>query len=926
MKYDEKESTPVIEACVQNETPNPALDELAEKSFDEVTMSGDSAVDKLQATVYRAGVRLVPILERAEESLEERAKKPLEKTDEAATTSEAEKKVNPMAAVNSALKELGHFAYDVGFAGEQSCGKSTVVNSLLQYPLMPTCKAPTTASVVQIAYSEHFRVRAIDDDTQKIVLDFDCEMPKNPNAQRVFRQRFDKLLDYAISAMDILIIENFQYFTDITVADKPITVKDVEMTPEDPKHVMLLLFILLAVYVGQNDPEWNEAKRQLMESRKSIFSYLGIPKDTINISVKSQGQFDILKSGLIITDLPGLGSNAAHQDRSDGRKIKGHDEITIEAIQHTDSMVFLTTPENREAGYKVLPEMLSSAKLKETIYKGDRIIPVLNKADTCGEQEKRTTIQAFCTALKASNVEKKPEDIRLYSGILGEYKFKDLPFERTLFFKTHYNEESLREEAELDGLDFEEIKNREIRRQQIRMKKKYEKSGIEDMLKFFRTSYVEVGKFNKSTAALQEIRAMVMAIVAELNATVKICQTIIANNTQLQENLVKDLKSAVETPIQNTSERQTTTIERIHKDFDEANQDSEKTIAEVYAKSFEAALEAYKTKLLGTLGEFSCSVLGFSKNARIDVAGSENRRLYLKLLDEIDDFPISLVKVNGVYEKILKGVRIRIDRFYADSLKDLNALKEDIRVSLERSIEAAKNNITPAEIKSLEAVKNELLVLVKKQIEVVTLNLAQQQQDEIDAMDGVLSAVLALNTEITGAYATAIKKQLSEKISNGFFFTTREYLLIDGDNGMRSAMNALQLSEEDTNNISLNLEANVSGILMSKISGWLQSLYIIAFMYDALGTRLKRPMQGIIDVMTGKIEESESKLNATKEEIWSWYGICDSFSREIRPFLEDARSYMKDKEDSNLWLQKNIFYGCFDKELEDEYERIRNAQ
>ena len=916
MKYEEKKDTPVIHLLEQKESRNTVTEESAENDLIMKTLSGDSPVDKLQATVYKAGVRLVPVLEKADESVE--------KADEDAVAFETLKKVNPLSAVNTALKELGHFAYDVGFAGEQSCGKSTVVNSLLQYPLMPTCKAPTTASVVQIVYSEHFRVRVIDDDTQKIVLDFDCEMPENPIAQKKFRERFDKLLDYAISAMDILIIENFQYFTDVTVVDKRITAKDVEMTPEDPKHVMMLLFILLAVYVGQNDAEWNEEKRQLMAKRKSIFSYLGIPKDTINISIKSQGRFELLKSGLIITDLPGLGSNATHLERNDGRKVKGHDEITTEAIQRTDSMVFLTTPENREAGYKVLPEMLSSAKLKETIYKGERIIPVLNKADTCGEQEKRTTIQAFCDALKAANVEKKPEDIRLYSGILGEYTFKGVPFERTLFFKTNYNEETMREEAELEGLSFEEAKIKEVKRLQLRMKKKYESSGIEEMLRFFRTSYVEVGKFNKSTAALQAIRAMVMSIVSELSSTVKICQTRLVSNTNIQDNLAKDLKIAVDRPLANSAARLDTALTRMGEDFDETIQGSEKTIPEVYANAFEKALKSYKAKLLDTLRKFNCGL--FSDKARIDVAGSENRRLYNSLLNEINDLPISLIEVNGQYEKILKRVRVSIDRFYSDSLRGLKDLKDDIRDSLERSIASAKISASSEELKQLEAVKDQLLVLVEKQIEVVTLNLTQQQQEETDAMDSILSAILNLNTEMTGTYAAAIRNELYDKLSHGFFFSSREYLQIDGPNGMKAAVNNLQLSEEDTRNLSVNIDANVSSILLQKIPLWINNLRSIVLMYTDLKTRLKKPIQEIIDVMTGKVEKSGLKLEAAKQEILNWYGICDRFNEEVRPSLKAARIYMEDKEDSNLWLQENVFYGCFDEEVKKEYEGIRKAQ
>lgn len=918
MKFEE--SISAVQLPVKEAPPIETTAASTENAAQDPILSGDSAVDKLQATVYRAGMRLVPILQSAENSLEKTSAKK-------AAASESEEKMDPMEMVNTALKELGHFAYNVGFAGEQSCGKSTVVNSLLQYPLMPTCKGTTTASVVQIVYSEHFRVRAIDDDMKKTVLDYDCEMPKNPAAQKKFRERFDTLLDYAISAMDILVIENFQYFTDAKVGDKRITVKDVELSPDDPKHVMLLLFILLGVYVGQNDLGWSEEKRQLMEKRRGIFAYLGIPKDTVNISVKSQGKFEMLKSGLVITDLPGLGATAEQREDANGRTIKGHNEITEEAIQETDAMVFLTTPENRVAGYEVLPAMLSSAKLKETVYKGDRIIPILNKADTCnGEQDRKTVIQSFCTALAAANVEKKPEEIRLYSGILGEYKFEGIPFERTLYFRRNYNEKSVQREAERKHREYEEVKEDKISELQYDMEELYTESGIEELLKFFCTSYIEVGKYNKSTSALQALRAMVMSIASELGSTAKVCQNRLTNRATIQASLVEGLKNAVTKPLTRANYRMYEEAERIGVDTHEDLDDSKTIIVQMYTSAFEKALEEYKGKLLSRLGKFKLNVGGLSDNARIDVAGSANRLHYVELQKEYKDFQISLLEVNEQYGKILKKVRTRIDRFYSDAIANLTNVRDEIRQSMDDSINAAKGNISAEELKTLEAVRNQLLSLVEKQIEIVRINLEQHRQEETDAMNNVLSAISGLNKVMTEGYAKKVKSQLDSSKSDGMIFKKRDYLLIDGPDGMKTAVYSLQLSQEDAQNLSLNLGSDVDAIIYQAIGQWVLTLQGIAGMYVDLQNRLKKPLQETIDVMTGTVEDSRLKLEAAKKQLLKWYEICHQLNEDVHPALEAARTQMKDREDSNLWLLENIFYKCFDKEVEEEYARERCAQ
>lgn len=906
-RKDKKSVPPTIEETKISQSEKSVIDD-----GDEINFSGKSAVDKLQEVVYKAGIRLMPIL----------------KNDGMVVNEDSEnKKVDLLRNMQTSLKELGHFAYDIGFAGEQSCGKSTVINSLLRYPLMPTCQGTTTASVVQIVYSEHFRVRAIDEDTQKVVLDFDCEMPKNPTAQSKFKEQFTKLLDYGISAMGILVIENFQYFTDVKVTDKRISLKDVEMTPEDPKHVMLLLFILLAVYVGQNDPKWNEEKRQLMEKRRKVFSYLGIPKDTINLSVKSQGKFDILKSGLVITDLPGLGSNASNQKRSDGRKVKGHDDITKEAIQHTDSMVFLTTPENREAGYEVLPEMLSSAKLKETVCKGDRIIPVLNKADDCGEEQRKRAIQSFCTALEAANVEKKPEEIKLYAGIMGEYMFEDIPFERTLFFQKKFDESDIRETAEEEDIDYLVVKQREINSLRRKMKKSYEKSGIEELSQFFRTAYVEIGKYNKSTSTLQAIRATVMDIVSTLESTEKICNIHLNNHVNIQENLIRELGNAVDRPIKNTAARQSEEITRISDDIQENYRDNADRIAEVYATAFNEALKKYKQKLNDILCSFELTWIGLGNKARIDVAGSSNRARYLNLTKEINNFSISLIEVNKQYEKILAYVRTRIDRFFCDALHSLSTLKDDIQDSLDNSINyASKRDISSEELETLKAVKDQLIVLVERQIQVVTVSLNQQQQDETDAMKNILSAIFELNEIMTTSYAKTIKEQMNKQMSSGVVFEDREYLLVDGNEGMKSIVNALELSDEDKRNITLNIEAGVNTIIEQKIPEWINILQGIVMMYDSLEKKIKQPMQVIIDTMNSTVEENKDKLETVREQILQWYEISANFNGEVHETLENALTYMNDKEKSNIRLQENIFYDCFNEEVKAEYERVRNVK
>ena len=254
-------------------------------------------------------------------------------------------------------------------------------------------------------------------------------------------------------------------------------------------------------------------------------------------------------------------------------------------------------------------------------------------------------------------------------------------------------------------------------------------------------------------------------------------------------------------------------------------------------------------------------------------------------------------------------------------------MKGDIQDSLDNCINyASKRDISSEELETLKAVKNQLIVLVEKQIQVVTVSLNQQQQDETDAMKNILSAIFELNEAMTTSYAKTIKEQMKKQIYSGAVWEKREYLLVDGNGGMKSIVNALELSDEDKRNITLNIEAGVNTIIEQKIPEWINILQGIVMMYDSLEKKIKQPMQVIIDTMNSTVEENKDKLETVREQILQWYEISANFNGEVHEALENALIYMNDKEKSNIRLQENVFYDCFNKEVKAEYERVRNVK
>lgn len=884
-KDNNRNSAPVAVA----ERPQPEKDQKSDDMQQEVHFTEDGVVDKLQGTVYNTGTRMLSVL---------KDKKLIDEQDAG------------YAQARTALKELGRFSYNIGFAGEQSCGKSTVINSLLRYPLMPTCKLTTTAVVVQLAYSDHLRVRAVDGDSGKTVLDYNCEMPKDAPAQKKFRERFEKLLDYGVDAMRELVMETFQPFTDIAVRSTFPKLSDMDMSPENPRHVMILLFVLLAVYVGQNDESWDEQKEKLMEKRTQLFRFLGIPAETVNISIFAQADFELLRSGLVITDLPGLGSNAASRVIN-GRKVKGHDDITKEAIQACDAMVFLSTPENRQAGYKVLTEMLSNAKIKQAVYKGDRIIAVLNKADTCQEAERITVLKSFCNALASVGVNKEPTDIILYSGISGELRFEEVPFERTLLYKQEVDEDALRAKALRRGKDFEELRKDVVDDLKDDAEESYKQSGIENLLRLFRTSYVEQGKYIKSTAALQALREMVVSTVNSLEQIAKNYDLLCQSQNALQTGMVEKVKTAVEKPLATSQTQIDKEISRTGISINKELGLYTNGVADLYIKAFEAGLAAYKNSLVECMRNFDLTWLGLGSKARIDVPGSRNRQIYLNLLEKMKELPVSLTEVNLRYEKILDIVRTKIDRFYEDALDGLAKLSDDTRRSLDEVIvDAKKSSISDEEIATLEILKEQMVAFVEMSLDLVKNQFNRQQNATTKAMQNVVKAIFDLNDKMVTQFTSATTGELEKRLSKGGIFVSKDFVMIDGSDGLKAAVNRLGLTDQEEDVIRLNVDAGVNSIVKNEITTWTNDLYTIVSAYSTLQGQIQAPMEDMIKSMGDSVEKNADKAKALREQISAWKETVQALNEAVCPTLKEACTYINDREPVNIQMQENVFFGC----------------
>ena len=814
---------------------------------------GNTEVDKLQKAVYSKSIEAVESLARIEA---EAKKNGIQLNTKSAGIENAKSKI----------KELQTFSFNVGFAGEQSCGKSTIINSLIGYPLMPTCKTATTATVVRMAYSKHYSVTVFDDDTNLPIFEYNCEMPNNEPARSRFIEDFNILKKYCVDANRILLLENPQYYTDQDYFNKHITPSDLEMIPSDPKIVMFLFLVLFSVYVGQDDAKPTEEKANLMKERQNIIGRFGIKSNVVNFSVMVKGDFELLKSGMMITDLPGLGS-MAEGDVVNGHSVKSHDDITKEAIASTDAMVFAITPFIHTIGFEAVKELMSTARVKESTRQNDFIIPLVNYSDKIkGDVDRETTYNRFIDGLTKVGANKDFDSIFGYSAIFGEYRFDDISFERTLFFRENQANFNSVKEALLLSMPEEQAKASAMASIKNQLEKKFATSGIVELENFFKTDYVDKGKISKSEEIIAQIENAFKALEVETRKQLENIKNSIEYEGALNEEIIEKFQKALIDPIAKKIEQENKNAKRLSKELSEKAEKQFEEVQQKYADSFNDALVNYKTELNSICTEFNQQI--FSYKAKITPEGSHNWETYVKLEKQIEKFPFSVVKINKKFAKIIDDISATLERRYDDALNELGSLESGIHKSLDDFLKSSKVDLSADVYLAVEQTTKSFESYVSDLLKMLSNTVNDHKGTEHAIKDNIYSRIVELNDYTVSQHQAMIIGRVAEVKTTGFFFSDREYLNVEK---LQTFINGLNVTNEEAKGLKDNVEAEITAHIRNHFADWIQkSTVVIQSMFTDLHTKVNNDVKDLKKVIASSGTEKAEKqdyLNHLNAEV-----------------------------------------------------------
>lgn len=300
--------------------------------------------------------------------------------------------------------ELIKNGFCLAWLGVFTSGKSTIIDAILGYPLLPVSTAVMTAASTKIRYSPTPYVKIIDQGN--VIYHFNKPLEKGLFSilKRFFLE---------CESPETVGLENAIYFKD--------SQGNCTLNPANIQDNLLLLINLFASYVRQNDNDYGrEEIEKLKELRNQIFSkyFSEIAKDASRgkaYAIEVGWDCDVLKSGLVFIDLPGLGSTV-EDCLADNARI--HDDLTFRALEECQALVLTYSGKPLDDEVRqALSKWLNTAKFKKDMTddlkdptRNLRIINLVNQFDRMPRKDDtlKVVVNSIDSLLRQYDIENTP--------------------------------------------------------------------------------------------------------------------------------------------------------------------------------------------------------------------------------------------------------------------------------------------------------------------------------------------------------------------------------------------------------------------------------------------------------------------------------------------------------------------------------------
>lgn len=694
--------------------------------------------------------------------------------------------------LREALGRSDDITFRVATASEQSGGKSTASNVILCYPLLPESAIATTACATEIRYGKEpsLQIRYY---ANPIGAD---EFEDGPifRSDSINKSIWNQLKDFAADCAieNVIIPEHLQYFAERSIVlpgeqsvRQDFSANDLAMSMNDPRHVIVLLLILFTIYVGQNDDEENidPARKKLCERREKIMSQLGVNASR-DFSVLVRWNHPALEQGLIIVDLPGLGSSAGEKNNPDGTIKRSHSTISIEYMNIVDAIFLFFDKTAADGGTsQVLKTFLDSESLKYVKAEENRVIPVMNKVDLPGG------IFSSLNAVRKALGNLNPPCIYPISAIAGEYQFvRDglFPIQRTKKYHNGDILEFLRMFLGREPSD-DEISEAIAKRLKNDYEKKYpfkdlngtqHEINLGEWIRMVTTDYLDRLRALKILETVNKGVYAYSQIVNAITMRIEILKTLKHGGYEMAEALAKSIEACVTRAVTRMMDKLSEQLTKLNFDIQTQIADTSTTMANKYSEGFRKVESGLEKLIRTAAGELLPNVFGnyiTDPDAAFIEDGKRrarnNRNVIERLIQNMKNFPVvgCFIDAEGVVKGVVNYIQAEYDRMLETIFRVYNELTEQTVNAMDQEYSEVAEKYGGQFNEFYKSLFTQLRALVKKKIvasSAMARKMIEEDTNVVKMLNEILDKVSLLSVQVQSAYRNATERYINILRSN----------------------------------------------------------------------------------------------------------------------------------------------------------------
>ena len=214
-------------------------------------------------------------------------------------------------------------------------------------------------------------------------------------------------------------------------------------------------------------------------------------------------------------------------------------------------------------------------------------------------------------------------------------------------------------------------------------------------------------------------------------------------------------------------------------------------------------------------------------------------------------------------------------------------------------INAIKNCTDEEDLSEIASIYKNLseniVYLLENEINAAKLSCDYFRNEAIDLGDEIAGALSNENERILRQFEEFVIRSVKSKITQGkFLFSSREYIDIDGSDGVKNIIRNLALTDEEKGDIGLNIDAVMADKIKNKFTDWVDKSYEVVEMYIEISDKLTGLLKETNANITKSANERQKILEVLNDKISKWEEITNTFGASVQKEFEAAADYIKD--------------------------------